>query len=553
MGANSPNISGMSEGLLRQYLDGQLSPVQRHFVERNLLESEMWADIYEGMQAMDENSIDAQAVQSGLEAQLAKRIAEEEHIIGRPANRFPIRKIGLMAASVVGLIAVAAVSLNYLNNTTFQQGGVSAKQSEAVVSESDFSGDEIEIMDYVSKSKRKRQRNTNRDVVAMKEGETPEDLQYESSEAIKEVASRKRLASGEAKLLFAEVDNKILKSNGYRQLEVVDANDWERLRQIPSAPVISNSTPSDGFYAGTSSPKPEVAARTAQEVPPLLADQPELSRDNDTETRSELGELDAATDDFGNADEVIFAEESLGAEEEAVVSAQTTNADKELADIETAKQAPSRSSTKKRDQKLFNPYAKRKKEVQAEVIKANTIAGNITDANGDPILGASVTVRGKDIGVITGMEGEYELNGVEEGDEVVISMVGMETITAKAKMNEENYFVLEEDSDSLSEVVVTGYGRNSKPYNAKREFERFLAEEAENFQQQQSSPESGRVVLQVILDENGMVSASKVTKGMTTEYNEHAQALVKEAARTGSFDGWTIPNKPFIVRVKFKN
>ncbi len=90
-----------------------------------------------------------------------------------------------------------------------------------------------------------------------------------------------------------------------------------------------------------------------------------------------------------------------------------------------------------------------------------TITGMVTDANGDPIIGASVQAGGTALAV-TGADGRFSVS-VAPGTELQISYVGFATKTVVVKNGVSNYDVtLSDDSRALNEVVVVGYGTQKK-------------------------------------------------------------------------------------------
>ena len=87
--------------------------------------------------------------------------------------------------------------------------------------------------------------------------------------------------------------------------------------------------------------------------------------------------------------------------------------------------------------------------------------GVVKDANGETIIGASVVVKGTTNGTITGIDGDFTLSDVKKGDILQISYVGY--ITQEVKFNGQSLnVVLKEDSKTLEEVVVVGYGVQKK-------------------------------------------------------------------------------------------
>ena len=86
------------------------------------------------------------------------------------------------------------------------------------------------------------------------------------------------------------------------------------------------------------------------------------------------------------------------------------------------------------------------------------ITGKVTDANGDPIPGVAISVKGTTNGTITTFEGTYELSKVEENSTLVFSFVGLKTQEISANGKTVINVVLEEDMTGLDEVIVIGYG-----------------------------------------------------------------------------------------------
>lgn len=84
------------------------------------------------------------------------------------------------------------------------------------------------------------------------------------------------------------------------------------------------------------------------------------------------------------------------------------------------------------------------------------VKGLVLDAStGEPVIGANVIVKGTTNGVITDLDGVYELNA-PAGAVLQISFVGYKTIEVKAEPNMK--VNLKEDTETLDEVVVVGYG-----------------------------------------------------------------------------------------------
>lgn len=86
--------------------------------------------------------------------------------------------------------------------------------------------------------------------------------------------------------------------------------------------------------------------------------------------------------------------------------------------------------------------------------QSHAIQGTVTDGN-EPIIGASVMVKGKNQGAVTDTDGHFTLD-VAPGTELVISYLGYQPKTVKATAGMK--VTLSEDSKNLKEVVVTALG-----------------------------------------------------------------------------------------------
>ena len=91
----------------------------------------------------------------------------------------------------------------------------------------------------------------------------------------------------------------------------------------------------------------------------------------------------------------------------------------------------------------------------------NKVAGVVKDANGDPIIGANVTVKGESIGTITDIDGRFILNAPSDAV-LQITYIGYVAQDVKIDNRKEVVVTLVEDTETLDEVVVVGYGTQKK-------------------------------------------------------------------------------------------
>lgn len=96
--------------------------------------------------------------------------------------------------------------------------------------------------------------------------------------------------------------------------------------------------------------------------------------------------------------------------------------------------------------------------LSAGAFAQNVIQGHVKDASGEPVIGATITVEGKAVGV-TDFDGNFSVKA-PAGAKVTFTYIGYtpQTVTASSNMN----IIMQEDSKALNEVVVIGYGSMKK-------------------------------------------------------------------------------------------
>jgi hypothetical protein len=92
---------------------------------------------------------------------------------------------------------------------------------------------------------------------------------------------------------------------------------------------------------------------------------------------------------------------------------------------------------------------------------SGTVSGIVTDESGEPLPGATVMIKGTTIGVATDIDGKYSLAIPAGGGELQVSFIGCIAQTLPINSSHIN-IRLEEDAQTLAEVVVVGYGTQKK-------------------------------------------------------------------------------------------
>ena len=95
----------------------------------------------------------------------------------------------------------------------------------------------------------------------------------------------------------------------------------------------------------------------------------------------------------------------------------------------------------------------------ASALAQQTVTGTVLDELGEPVIGATVTVEGEKTATITDMDGVYKI-AVPKGKKITISYIGYMPMTVVPG----GTVKLEEDKQTLEEVVVVGYGTQKKAH-----------------------------------------------------------------------------------------
>jgi hypothetical protein len=101
-------------------------------------------------------------------------------------------------------------------------------------------------------------------------------------------------------------------------------------------------------------------------------------------------------------------------------------------------------------------------ESEPERAEQISISGKVVDKSNEPIIGATVRVKGSKVGVSTDIDGNFVLNSLKTGDVIEISSIGYTTTTINVKNNSSVNVVLKDNYKALGEVVVVGYGTQKK-------------------------------------------------------------------------------------------
>lgn len=93
--------------------------------------------------------------------------------------------------------------------------------------------------------------------------------------------------------------------------------------------------------------------------------------------------------------------------------------------------------------------------------QAKTVTGTVTDVSGEPIIGANIRIKGTTTGTITDIDGNFSIEA-EPQSVIEVSYIGYLTQETVINNQKSIRFLLKEDTKTLDEVVVIGYGVQKK-------------------------------------------------------------------------------------------
>ncbi len=141
--------------------------------------------------------------------------------------------------------------------------------------------------------------------------------------------------------------------------------------------------------------------------------------------------------------------------------------DGELSDVLETLLSPRNLGYEIKDGKIYILYKSREKQLTSMDVPSpqqnnvQSVSGIVTDQNGEPIIGANISVVGTTMGTITDVDGKYSIN-VPRGSVLRFSYIGYVdqefTITNQTTLN----VILQENAELLDELVVIGYGVQKK-------------------------------------------------------------------------------------------
>ena len=199
----------------------------------------------------------------------------------------------------------------------------------------------------------------------------------------------------------------------------------------------------------------------------------------------------------------------------------------------------------------------------------NMIKGRVTDEKGEPLIGASVTYKGTNIGTITNMNGEFSLVKKDDKKRLTAEYIGYDPVEIRVDTSRTMLIAMNENKQALNEVVEVGYGakKNKKsttlgsdakvkeqtekeitpqPVIGKRNYQKYLKEHLVRPTDEKCAQVKGKVVLTFLVNKEGRPFYIKVKESLCESADKEAIRLIQEGP------DWIYGNKLVEVTVKFE-
>ncbi len=198
-------------------------------------------------------------------------------------------------------------------------------------------------------------------------------------------------------------------------------------------------------------------------------------------------------------------------------------------------------------------------------VNVRIVKGKVTDQSGEPIYGASVSLRNTNKGVITDMDGKYsiDVSGVKN-PKLSASFIGMDAVEIE-NPSEYQAIAMRESAALLDEVVVVGYGSQKKqtltgsvskvdsntletkpqPIIGSLAYSKYLKENRTKLSSAECENKKGKVTIAFQVDSSGTPINLRVKKALCPEADREVIRLIKEGPK------WTLGTLETEVNVWF--
>lgn len=197
----------------------------------------------------------------------------------------------------------------------------------------------------------------------------------------------------------------------------------------------------------------------------------------------------------------------------------------------------------------------------AKVAVVGKVRGKVTDPSGEPLVGATVRVKGTNQGTISDENGDFTLK-TDGNRELSVDYIGYESVILPADTTKDLLIAMNVDDATLDEVVVVGYGSQPKssvtgaimslkmsgtpqPSIGRKAFRRYLKENLVHPSDKECARAKGKVILTFRVDKDGRPESISVKKGLCASADKEAIRLIEEGP------DWTIGDESVEVSIRF--
>lgn len=197
----------------------------------------------------------------------------------------------------------------------------------------------------------------------------------------------------------------------------------------------------------------------------------------------------------------------------------------------------------------------------AKVAVVGKVRGKVTDPSGEPLVGATVRVKGTNQGTISDENGDFTLK-TDGNRELSVDYIGYESVVLPADTTKDLLIAMNVDDATLDEVVVVGYGSQPKssvtgaitslkmsgtpqPSIGRKAFRRYLKENLVHPSDKECARAKGKVILTFRVDKDGRPESISVKKGLCASADKEAIRLIEEGP------DWTIGDESVEVSIRF--